>query len=162
MACGSVVGRSPRRELLSLKPAAGGRSPYAAASNKSTLCQSHNTRLTLTTTIFGGRKTLQPAADDRSMGRCTFGRLSGRDGCFADRGSERSFDEKPDKMWSGVRGHDGKGKSKDLWVKCYEAGVEQLGNHTSYRRNPFSTGCRLIWAPHCVIQSTTLGREGVS
>ena len=40
------------------------------------------------------------------MGRCTFGRLSGRDGCFADRGSERSFDEKPDKMWSGVRGHD--------------------------------------------------------
>ena len=63
---------------------------------------------------------------------------------------------------SGVRGHDGKGKSKDLWVKCYEAGVEQLGNHTSYRRNPFSTGRQLIWAPHCVIQSTTLGREGVS
>ena len=40
------------------------------------------------------------------MGRCTFVLLSGRDGCFADRGSERSFDEKPDKMWSGVRGHD--------------------------------------------------------
>ena len=39
----------------------------------------------------------------------TFGGQSGRDGCFADWGPERSFDEMSDKMWSGVRGYDGEG-----------------------------------------------------
>ena len=54
----------------------------------------------------------------------------------------------------------GKGWAQDLWVKCYEAGVEQLGNHTSYRRNPFSAG-PVDMDRHCVIQSTTFGTKGV-
>ena len=41
----------------------------------------------------------------------------------------------------------GKGMAEDLWVKCYEAWVELVGNHTSYRRNPFSAAPQLIWAP---------------
>ena len=39
------------------------------------------------------------SSDDETMGRCAFGQ---RDGCFADWGSERSFYEMPDNLWSGV------------------------------------------------------------